>query len=59
MQRSIKIRVLKESTRKITIHLVSTNRKMLVPKEKFLKNVKSGLYEIVNDYEVDFSELSS
>ena len=57
MQRSIKIRVLKESSKKITIHLVSTNRKMLVLKDKFLKNVKSGLYEITNDYEVDLSEI--
>lgn len=57
MQRSIKIRVIKESSRKITIYLESTNRKMLVPKEKFLKNVKSGLYEITNDYEVDLSEI--
>ena len=56
MERSIKIRVLKESSRKVTIHLVSTNRKMLVPKDKFIKNVKSGLYEITNDYEVDLTE---
>ena len=48
MQRSIKIRVLKENTSKVTIHLVSANRKMVVPKEKFLQHVKSGLYDIVN-----------
>jgi len=56
MPNSIKIRVLKESSRKITIHLVSANRKMIVPKDKFITNVKSGLYEIVNDYKVDLTE---
>jgi len=59
MQRSIKIRVLSETSKKITIRLVSANRKMIVPKEKFLEYVKSGLYEIVNDYKVDIPENNS
>lgn len=59
MQRSIKIRVLKENSSKVTIHLVSANRKMVVPKEKFLQHVKSGLYEIMNDYKIDHIENNS
>ena len=58
MQRSIKIRVLKENTSKVTIHLVSANRKMVVPKEKFLQHVKSGLYDIVNEHNVDLTDNS-
>ena len=46
--RSIKVKVLKETSRKVTIQMMSLNRSMPVPKEDFDARVKSGFYEIVN-----------
>lgn len=46
--RSIKVKVLKETSRKVTIQMMSLNRSMPVPKEDFDARVKSGFYEIIN-----------
>jgi hypothetical protein len=54
--KSIKVRVIKESANKVTIFFLSLNRQMPVPKEEFKKRVESGLYEVVNDYELDSKE---
>jgi len=45
--RSIKIKVVKETSNTITIKLVSLNRTMPVSKEDFEMRVKKGLYEVV------------
>lgn len=47
MQRSIKVKVMSESRGRVTIKIISLNRKMPVSKEDFEKRVESGLYEIV------------
>lgn len=47
--RSIKIRKIKETKSRVTIHLVSVNRKMHVPKKDYKKRVETGLYEVVSD----------
>ena len=47
MQRSIKVKVLKETSSTITVHIMSLNRKMPVPRKDFEKRVASGLYEVV------------
>jgi|GEM_PF-1544702 len=47
MSRSIKIRVVKESAKTVTIRMLSLNREMPVPKAEFEKRLESGMYEIV------------
>ena len=46
-ERSIKVRVVKENANRVTLHFISLNRKMPVPKEEFEKRVASGLYEVL------------
>jgi hypothetical protein len=46
-QRSIKIRVVKESAKTVTIRMLSLNREMPVPKAEFEARLESGMYEIV------------
>ena len=48
MNRSIKVRVLKETTNRVTLHFVSLNRKMPVPRQDYEKRVENGLYEVIN-----------
>jgi hypothetical protein len=54
--RSIKVKVLKETSRKVTIQMMSLNRSMPVSKEEFDERVKSGLYEIINQEEAPAAE---
>ena len=49
--RSIKVKVVKETSSTVTIKLMSLNRKMPVPREDFEKRVKQGLYEVVGGME--------
>lgn len=51
--RSIKVKVVKETSSTVTIKLMSLNRKMPVPREDFEKRVKQGLYEVVGGMDVD------
>ena len=53
LDRSIKVKVVKETSATITLHFVSLNRKMPVPREAFEKRVESGLYEVVNVEEME------
>ena len=48
MHRSIKVKVITETSSTITVHIMSLNRKMPVPRKEFEKRVESGLYEVVN-----------
>ncbi|HKK74258.1 MAG TPA: hypothetical protein VJ953_04220 [Saprospiraceae bacterium] len=54
--RSIKVKVVKETSSTVTIKLMSLNRKMPVPREDFEKRVKQGLYEVVGGMEDDDNE---
>lgn len=47
MQRSIKVKVMKETSSRVVLHFLVLNRKMPVTKEDFDKGVEKGLYEIV------------
>ncbi len=47
MQRSIKVKVIKETTSRVTLHFMGLNRKMPVPKQDFEKRVESGLYKVI------------
>lgn len=47
-ERSIKVRKIKETKSRVTIHLMTVNRKMHVAKKDYNARVESGLYEVVN-----------
>ncbi|MEZ4955242.1 MAG: hypothetical protein R2825_16890 [Saprospiraceae bacterium] len=48
MQRSIKVKVVSETPRKVTVKLLSLNRSMPVSRVDFEERVESGLYEVVS-----------
>ncbi len=50
--RSIRVKVLKETSRTVTVRFMTLNRKMPVPRQEFEKRVKNGLYEVVGGYEL-------
>jgi len=45
--RAIKVKVVKETASKVTLHFLTLNRKMPVTKEEFKQRVENGLYEVV------------
>lgn len=53
MHRSIKVKVLKETKTKVTILLRSLNRKMIIPKEKFIERIERGEYDVLNGYQIE------
>lgn len=46
--RSIKVKVVKETSKSVTILIMSLNRKMPVPKATFEERVENGEYEVLN-----------
>ncbi len=56
MDRSIKVRVLKETSKTVTVRFPNLNRKMPVPRKDFEKRVEKGLYEVIGGYEMEESE---
>ena len=58
-KRSIKVKKIKETKSRVTIHLLTVNRKMHVPKKDFKKRVESGLYEVVNAEPEESEEANS
>ncbi len=54
--RSIKVKVIKETSSTITVKFLSLNRKMPIPREEFEQRVNNGLYEVVNRPEEAASE---
>ena len=55
-QRSIKVKKIKETKSRVTIHLMTVNRKMHVPKKEYNKRVESGLYDVINEENDEESE---
>ncbi len=47
MRRVIKVRVVKETSSKVTLYFPSLNRKMPISKKDFEARVKDGTYEII------------
>ena len=45
--RTIKIKVVKETSQTVTVMFTSLNRKMPIPREDFEKRVKNGEYTVV------------
>ncbi len=52
VERSIKVRVVKETARTVTVHFISLNRKMPVPRKDFEERVANGMYVVIGDYEL-------
>lgn len=50
-QRSIKVKVIKETSSTITVHFTTLNRKMPIPRKDFEKRVESGLYDVIDQPE--------
>ena len=46
--RSMKVKVIKETSSTVTVHFMTLNRKMPVPRKDFEERVENGLYEVVN-----------
>ncbi len=46
--RSIKVKVLKETDKTVTVKFIALNRKMPVSKREFEERVASGLYDVIN-----------
>ncbi len=46
--RSIKVKIIKETSSTVTVKFLSLNRKMPVPRKEFEQRVEEGLYEVVN-----------
>ena len=49
MERSLKVRVIKENSSKVTLYFIALNRKMPIPKQVFEERVASGEYEVVGE----------
>lgn len=45
--RSIKVKIIKETSSTVTVKFVSLNRKMPVPRPEFEERVKTGVYEVI------------
>jgi len=46
--RSIKVKVVKETSKSVTVEILSLNRKMPVPKAVFEEQVENGEYTVLN-----------
>ncbi|MEM8524035.1 MAG: hypothetical protein AAGG68_05310 [Bacteroidota bacterium] len=46
--RSIRIKVLKSTSKTVTVHLMSANRKMRIQKDDFLNHLDNGMYDVDN-----------
>ena len=53
VNRSIRVKILKETSKTVTVRFMTLNRKMPVPRQDFEKRVENGLYEVVGDYELE------
>lgn len=56
MNRSLKIKVVKETKTRVSIFMVGLNRKMTVSQEEFAERVESGLYTVVSKPKVEEEE---
>ena len=49
MDRSLKVRIIKENSSKVTVYFIALNRKMPIPKAIFEERVAKGEYTVVED----------
>ena len=48
MHKSIKVRIIKETTNRVTLRFMSTNSQMSVLRDEFEKRVNAGTYNVLN-----------
>jgi hypothetical protein len=48
MHKSIKVRIIKETTNRVTLRFMSTNSQMSVLRDEFEKRVNEGTYNVLN-----------
>lgn len=48
MHSSIKVRIIKETSNRVTLRFMSTNSQMSVLREEFEKRVDNGTYNVLN-----------
>ncbi|MFT4759343.1 MAG: hypothetical protein ACI9XO_002016 [Paraglaciecola sp.] len=48
MHQSIKVRIIKETTNRVTLRFMSTNSQMSVLRDEFEKRVNEGTYNVLN-----------
>lgn len=53
MHHRIKVKVLRETKRKVILRFINLNRKMPIDKPTFQERVKMGIYEVINPRSVD------
>ena len=56
MERSLKVRIIKENSSKVTVYFLALNRKMPIPRAEFDERVAQGMYEVVNDPQKEAEE---
>lgn len=49
MQQSMKVRIVKETKTKVTLHFITLNRSMPISKKDFKERVENGTYEVVDN----------
>ncbi|MCB9080891.1 MAG: hypothetical protein H6555_04170 [Lewinellaceae bacterium] len=54
--RSIKVKIVRETSNTITIKLLSLNRDMPVPRKEFMARMEDGLYEVINPEVLEAAE---
>ncbi len=47
MNRGIKVKVTKKSPKSVTVHFISLNRSMPVPRKDFEERVEKGVYLVI------------
>lgn len=48
MHTSIRVRIIKETSNRVTLRFMSTNSQMSVLRDEFEKRVESGIYNVLN-----------
>ena len=49
MHGSMKVRIVKETKTKVTLHFITLNRSMPISKKDFKERIENGLYELVEN----------
>lgn len=53
VNKSIRVQILKETSKTVTVRFMTLNRKMPIPRKDFEQRVQNGLYEVVGGYELE------
>lgn len=48
IHRTIKVKIVKETSSKVHLYFPTLNRQLPIPKEEFNQRIENGLYKVVN-----------